>query len=102
MCEPTTPFIYLHITKPGFYAYRQTASFCGLDNICSDIWTTYQTTALSFWCHIMCRTRSEEHTSELQSRFDLVCRLLLEKKNARAVARQPSDCLNSAVPNTRR
>src|SRR5207249_6066632 len=27
-------------------------------------------------------TRSEEHTSELQSRFDLVCRLLLEKKKA--------------------
>src|SRR5699024_12032005 len=29
--------------------------------------------------------RSEEHTSELQSRFDLVCRLLLEKKNIRYV-----------------
>src|SRR5699024_11518837 len=27
--------------------------------------------------------RSEEHTSELQSRFDLVCRLLLEKKKGR-------------------
>src|SRR2546421_9635186 len=27
--------------------------------------------------------RSEEHTSELQSRSDLVCRLLLEKKNNR-------------------
>src|SRR5207249_11350372 len=27
------------------------------------------------------QVRSEEHTSELQSRFDLVCRLLLEKKN---------------------
>src|SRR5207249_6982057 len=26
------------------------------------------------------QSRSEEHTSELQSRFDLVCRLLLEKK----------------------
>src|SRR5438105_10266968 len=26
--------------------------------------------------------RSEEHTSELQSRVELVCRLLLEKKNA--------------------
>src|SRR5699024_12120212 len=25
-------------------------------------------------------TRSEEHTSELQSRFDVVCRLLLDKK----------------------
>src|SRR5699024_11530319 len=30
------------------------------------------------------RTRSEEHTSELQSRFDLVCRLLLEKKKKSA------------------
>src|SRR5690606_40667700 len=29
-----------------------------------------------------CATRSEEHTSELQSRENLVCRLLLEKKNA--------------------
>src|SRR5690606_41589014 len=29
-------------------------------------------------------TRSEEHTSELQSRENLVCRLLLEKKNGRA------------------
>src|SRR5206468_6734232 len=28
------------------------------------------------------RRRSEEHTSELQSRSDLVCRLLLEKKKA--------------------
>src|SRR5437773_10832628 len=27
-----------------------------------------------------CRKRSEEHTSELQSHHDLVCRLLLEKK----------------------
>src|SRR5699024_12054166 len=29
------------------------------------------------------RPRSEEHTSELQSRFDLVCRLLLEKQKHR-------------------
>src|SRR5699024_11618971 len=29
------------------------------------------------------RHRSEEHTSELQSRFDLVCRLLLETKKSR-------------------
>src|SRR5207249_9581545 len=28
--------------------------------------------------------RSEEHTSELQSRFDLVCRLLLEKKKLKS------------------
>src|SRR5438067_6388305 len=30
-------------------------------------------------------SRSEEHTSELQSRFDLVCRLLLEKKKTQSV-----------------
>src|SRR5699024_11385746 len=32
--------------------------------------------------------RSEEHTSELQSRFELVCRLLLEKKKRRRAAAQ--------------
>src|SRR5699024_11982530 len=32
--------------------------------------------------------RSEEHTSELQSRFDLVCRLLLEKKKT-SITAQP-------------
>src|SRR5260370_30054973 len=30
--------------------------------------------------HIVSRIRSEEHTSELQSHLNLVCRLLLEKK----------------------
>src|SRR2546421_6934383 len=34
-----------------------------------------------------CANRSEEHTSELQSRSDLVCRLLLEKKNQGALMR---------------
>src|SRR2546422_6994493 len=31
------------------------------------------------------RARSEEHTSELQSRLHLVCRLLLEKKKKKAI-----------------
>src|SRR5690349_24040521 len=34
--------------------------------------------------------RSEEHTSELQSRRDLVCRLLLEKKKKQTCALQSS------------
>src|SRR3712207_6853640 len=34
--------------------------------------------------HIVSLPRSEEHTSELQSRQYLVCRLLLEKKNKRS------------------
>src|SRR5260221_8902062 len=35
------------------------------------------------WASSMRRGRSEEHTSELQSHSDLVCRLLLEKKKNR-------------------
>src|SRR5437870_8597414 len=35
--------------------------------------------------HLGFRVRSEEHTSELQSRGHLVCRLLLEKKNKKEV-----------------
>src|SRR5690606_39426646 len=34
--------------------------------------------------------RSEEHTSELQSRENLVCRLLLEKKNRKHRTRRPA------------
>src|SRR2546429_8513665 len=36
------------------------------------------------------RDRSEEHTSELQSRLHLVCRLLLEKKKRPSCATRPS------------
>src|SRR6266849_10151302 len=38
-----------------------------------------------------CCRRSEEHTSELQSRVDLGCRLLLEKKKKQKGGQQPSD-----------
>src|SRR5690606_40039516 len=37
------------------------------------------------------RNRSEEHTSELQSRENLVCRLLLEKKKSKKMPRPPHD-----------
>src|SRR5690625_6766816 len=41
-------------------------------------------TTAGYW--LCCKaSRSEEHTSELQSRGHLVCRLLLEKKNTNAV-----------------
>src|SRR5437588_4992100 len=44
--------------------------------------------------------RSEEHTSELQSHSDLVCRLLLEKKNDQDVARRVGLVRGAAtVPN---
>src|SRR2546421_6589258 len=44
------------------------------------------------WSSDVCSSdRSEEHTSELQSRSDLVCRLLLEKKKKRVDYRNAPD-----------
>src|SRR5260221_3901703 len=44
----------------------------------------------------MLSTRSEEHTSELQSHSDLVCRLLLEKKKTkRQSSTAPIPCLSN-------
>src|SRR2546430_6557292 len=39
----------------------------------------------------ICGSRSEEHTSELQSQSNLVCRLLLEKKKHQAASRTDRD-----------
>src|SRR5207249_12024566 len=41
-------------------------------------WLSSARNARQILSHTPCSSRSEEHTSELQSRFDLVCRLLLE------------------------
>src|SRR5699024_12731410 len=45
-----------------------------------DLKSTISPGSASFSISWISGFRSEEHTSELQSRFDLVCRLLLEKK----------------------
>src|SRR2546429_2407402 len=45
-------------------------------------------------CCCSCTLRSEEHTSELQSRLHLVCRLLLEKKKKHST-RQPTETLST-------
>src|SRR5699024_11778483 len=80
-----THFIYHTIKKP------QGIKPCGFQLFCFIIVFSYfipvyfvpecfcvlRTSVLIFQVISM---RSEEHTSELQSRFDLVCRLLLEKK----------------------
>src|SRR5438874_4753389 len=45
--------------------------------------------------------RSEEHTSELQSRRDLVCRLLLEKKKKKTKNASKKKTKNSIMPHER-
>src|SRR5206468_9057601 len=47
----------------------------------SEGWTLYELHQEAGSLENLFHQRSEEHTSELQSRSDLVCRLLLEKKN---------------------
>src|SRR5438034_5377433 len=47
------------------------------------------------------RQRSEEHTYELQSHSDLVCRLLLEKKKFRTMV-SSSRCCYASIPDSRR
>src|SRR5699024_12309589 len=60
-CVPTTTFI-LPLRRPSLVSRIS----------CADVARDRLPTSMP--------NRSEEHTSELQSRFDLVCRLLLEKK----------------------
>src|SRR6266508_1060863 len=49
---------------------------------------------------VRCPTRSEEHTSELQSRGHLVCRLLLEKKKKRSHSALSSETRASRADRT--
>src|SRR5437773_5712684 len=59
---------------PASRALRSTKRVCACGPSTES--TTNSTPSIMF----MIRSRSEEHTSELQSHHDLVCRLLLEKK----------------------
>src|SRR5699024_12788813 len=55
-------------------------SFTAPTTISGETWYRVQAGAFTKRKNAGFKDRSEEHTSELQSRFDLVCRLLLEKK----------------------
>src|SRR5690606_41901440 len=65
--------IYVYVDKPIAYHYQDTEALADLSFRKKRILMT----------GFNRRYRSEEHTSELQSREKLVCRLLLEKKKTR-------------------
>src|SRR5690606_2489648 len=66
-------------TTPRVAGYCLAAWFASLARVLLGAIPTH--TVMPMCCCIVARTcRSEEHTSELQSRENLVCRLLLEKK----------------------
>src|SRR5260370_5903761 len=53
-------------------------------------WRSFSTASSPLWATTT-SYRSEEHTSELQSHLNLVCRLLLEKKKKRSNTRIQTD-----------
>src|SRR5438874_7581583 len=63
-----------------FRSCKLTAEYYRRHNGCISSRSYYVVTGV--WGVNFCSKRSEEHTSELQSRRDLVCRLLLEKKKS--------------------
>src|SRR5437868_8100398 len=78
-------FFFLMIRRPPRSTlFPYTTLFRSLKNRFRHLPTAKWQTVTWSWCSPLCANkrdeRSEEHTSELQSRFDLVCRLLLEKK----------------------
>src|SRR5699024_11985548 len=76
-----TKSVLASITPPNvlfFMMYKHSVK-----NACTDLTLHPRETCLLYNSLVCKQVRSEEHTSELQSRFDLVCRLLLEKKNMR-------------------
>src|SRR5258708_10940864 len=56
-----------------------------LGSRCCEFRNRYPQTTYALWEQIRIGSRSEEHTSELQSPDHLVCRLLLEKKKQRVM-----------------
>src|SRR5256886_10222904 len=74
----------------------------GLATASMELWRDIEIDSARVTDFIWTTSRSEEHTSELQSQSNLVCRLLLEKKNtsqylkAAAVLSCPADLLHSS------
>src|SRR5699024_11480601 len=62
----------------GYINYEAVQDLAGIEPRNSSSHGNYQ---FVFTRTLIAYDRSEEHTSELQSRFDIVCRLLLEIKN---------------------
>src|SRR5207249_11463659 len=83
----STLFPYTTLFRSQTNEFKAAVPTAGIANLVSYNYMTYynQYEEMEFgqFLHqgnLMDVARSEEHTSELQSRFDLVCRLLLEKK----------------------
>src|SRR2546427_7110342 len=80
------PYTTLFRSQPGVVARKEGDAAAAIAAATVKLDAVYQapflahTTMEPINCTVHVRPRSEEHTSELQSQSNLVCRLLLEKK----------------------
>src|SRR5690606_41885029 len=74
----STLFPYTTLFRSSFNSRSNSYSLSGSSTICAS--RSSENRAASCFFNVSYAVRSEEHTSELQSRENLVCRLLLEKK----------------------
>src|SRR5687768_18098541 len=82
----------LPISFSGTYCTSVSSTTFYTDSICTlGAATASRCVTPTFFTNSSTAARSEEHTSELQSRLHLVCRLLLEKNNRpQATLRRPA------------
>src|SRR5438477_7573078 len=89
--RPTSSTLFPYTTlfrSPGGQVLRQSKSVKNVLHGDDEVLTTVDPVGHSLrFCF-----RSEEHTSELQSHVNLVCRLLLEKKNSTSPLRPAAAC----------
>src|SRR6266850_3112743 len=77
-------FFFLMIRRPPrstLFPYTTLFRSLALSPACDSVLTLISSITRFILSSQLARKRSEEHTSELQSPCNLVCRLLLEKKN---------------------
>src|SRR5260221_10549929 len=74
--RPPRSTLFPYTTLFRSRSYRATAAAGGIEPLATADRDAFRTDGR----HLVGALRSEEHTSELQSHSDLVCRLLLEKK----------------------
>src|SRR2546421_8832448 len=79
------PYTTLFRSRGGSASTRSTSSTWERSTAAGTSSPTLDVAPRSVAARLTRRHRSEEHTSELQSRSDLVCRLLLEKKKKQRI-----------------
>src|SRR5260370_26678996 len=83
--DTATTEIYTLSLHDALPIFSRAASHARCTTASHNVWRRCPTTPCCI--PVICIRRSEEHTSELQSHLNLVCRLLLEKKNTLCIMR---------------